>query len=301
METRLEELRKQSEESKLNTEKLQHEVKELIESAIPQMARINQTNINELSDKLSARTKNLELKLSAIEQMKQVEQERKLAEATIEGSVFIVTQGGDNVRLGLTRIDLIPYEQIKQYLNANSGRFTADLSKELASIRENKLAIERLNKEKMDYLSKRELESIRLFGTAPDLVEKEFKDRQEKRREEEAKSEEERPKSAKVNNRNQLISLGDTLSQTFYRGLPKATNTVLADSDGKFRMTVPAKDKIVLIAKGERQVGRSKEIYHWVIPVVPKAGETLSIVFSNNNLMISDSDSRLEDIFRLRD
>jgi uncharacterized protein YcfL len=70
--------------------------------------------------------------------------------------------------------------------------------------------------------------------------------------------------------------------------LPKGIATTTTDSEGKFTLTLPEKDKYILAAHAQRQLFDTTERYYWVVPVDFDPSKQPTVQLSNNNLIEPD-------------
>ncbi len=62
------------------------------------------------------------------------------------------------------------------------------------------------------------------------------------------------------------------------------------NSDGRFSVSIPRDCDPVLVAWAERLVGRTREVYHWIVPIQKSRTEANEVVLSNHNLFNSADD-----------
>ena len=78
-----------------------------------------------------------------------------------------------------------------------------------------------------------------------------------------------------------------TMSADYYfSGLPQPLQTTKTDADGKFSFKVPG-GSYVLAAFSSRKVGKDTESYHWMLKVTADADK--KVMFANDNLCSNDS------------
>ena len=123
----------------------------------------------------------------------------KTPESNIEGEVFIVTQGRDNIKLAGTNVFAIPNKEAAEFFNQKT------------------------------------------------LIDK-------------------TPKKD---------------GEFYFSGLPLPKASAITDSDGKYKMTVPA-GEYVIVARDSRKVFDKTEYYYWFVKVKAESDTKLSL--SNNNM-----------------
>ena len=195
-------------------------------------------------------------------------------EKNITGEVFIVTQGGQNYKLGLVNVGLISEEKVKPHLEhkikiANENvlpiyksykqmrdRYTSldILEKELGE-KKRLLEIHDKNNEMLSVINKRLLvarEQLALLNKMDPLNE---------------------------------IYRKYTSGDFFLNDLPKPDYSTKTDSDGKFNLVIQKGKKYFIIASATRKVGNTEEYYYWLIQY-PNSSfrENEKIILSNDNL-----------------
>lgn len=175
---------------------------------------------------------------------------------TIEGQVFVVTKGGQSIKLGLVPVRLIEKDPFMPYISNRLAVADAALAKLrpefVAAARELRASLD--NKQSDDVLldAQRKANDMERF--------------QERTR--------------KFSEAGRYFYGGEY----FFESLPPATTSTKTDPDGRFRIPIPALSKYVLAATASRQVGDSTEIYYWLLRIDnPKA--RISIMLSNDNML----------------
>lgn len=71
----------------------------------------------------------------------------------------------------------------------------------------------------------------------------------------------------------------------YFEGLPQAFAVAKTDADGKFVLRVPRRGRICIAAAGERELGKKSEAYYWLLWVDLAGQPTKGIILSNDNMM----------------
>jgi hypothetical protein len=193
------------------------------------------------------------------------------------GSVFVVTRGGENVKLGLVSVSVFPEDVLRAHVEKKRAQAETDL----AGVREAIKAAEtpRLaasnEVQRLDAIWSRELNASISTGSmtkadaALTALEKAKKAAQ--------------TEDAKVW---ALKDRGRALTSCAYYmdGLSSPSSTTKTDADGKFALRLPRNTKVGLAAQASRMVGNSKEEYCWLVWSSLDGKDTAQVMLSNDNL-----------------
>jgi hypothetical protein len=204
----------------------------------------------------------------------------------IDGQIFIVTKGGETIRLGDVEVTLFDLRQMWTCINSNALQWSNALAIAQAKVDEAKSNYDALYKDDIDKFSSAKKYHDNIMQTAsPGTPEWE------------QAFEWSTKLTTKINNLVELKNSSDAKSkldhaiwkrefQWDYINWPKIVNLIAAgcdtddrqttttDSDGRFKFVVPSSSPdVVIYAKAERQVGNDKEKLLWLIPVETPAGE----------------------------
>ena len=190
----------------------------------------------------------------------------------IKGEVFITTKGADTKRLSGIPIQFYQREELEKYLACSSKNATAAMPTYDKTI--NKLEKNILENEKELNELQNSGERGELFNRAVQSIEDLIKVRK--------------------NHLQVLINIMNAWPHASYYFdlLPQAQFETRSDSDGKFTISLPKGDWII-VAEASRHIGKSTddEWYYWTYPVKQSDGNLLS----NHNLVTSgNSDSVLK-------
>lgn len=217
---------------------------------------------------------------------------RVLPDVQLSGEVFIVTKGGQNFKLGLVTVGLIPLETLTPYLIAKKEMTERELArlnpmieaanaeaKRLEKIADSKRAALNSKADRVDW--------TRLNNECDDA------------------------RNASQTAAEKLSPLyGERhkfLCGAFYFGeLPAPIRTAKTNADGKFELQVPRSGSFALCASTSRQAGGEEigghffpntEHYYWLVRFDNQGPAKQSIMLSNDNLTSSGSpDSLLKTI-----
>jgi len=192
------------------------------------------------------------------------------AEETIDGQVFIATEGGENIRLGLVQVSLFDLKTVEEHLDKKrkAARPIEDYLIPLVK--------------PLDDASKRASDAATAaiyndegkgFAQAEELQDKAIE--------------------AYI----KMHGMADYTNSTFYffEGLPNPLQTTKTDADGKFTFKVPS-GSYVLLATSSRKAGTKMvgdtafpitEYYNWMIQVT--ADTDKKVMLANDNLSSSGS------------
>ncbi len=184
----------------------------------------------------------------------------------LTGTVFIVTEGAQTLRLPLTKVEVVTDEAFRKYCK--------EADQDLASFQTASA------EEHRERLSKWDLEVKRAFASVEAVL--------KRHAEELPKIREEYAAAAWSIYFDQLASV---------KCPPVGTGQT--DVDGKFKIQVPAAGAFFVKARAKRRVGEKTENYYWVVPVTISAGKEATVDLSNQNLASVDSLSGLIDFRKL--
>lgn len=166
---------------------------------------------------------------------------------TIDGEVFIVTQGAGNIKLGLVRVEAFLEKDVKAHISGIKD----DLSHQLA---EAKTVYEKCVRINENGAIKQSL----YIG---------------------AKAGESKCGQSFVTSSHDVSRM---LTQVI--AVPVASSTT--NADGKFQISVPADQKLFLIARGQRQLIDSTEEYYWLKVLPPAISDKEQPVFLSNDSIL---------------
>jgi formylglycine-generating enzyme required for sulfatase activity len=165
----------------------------------------------------------------------------------INGQIFVVTKGGENIKMGAVPVRVIPEEQFKEIARAT----VAAIEGQIASVDEHRASIEAKKQLLQD------LKAMEPQAALEALI---------KQAEDEDSISGLRSPS------------WDAWMKTFVRALPQTQ--IKTDADGRF--TAEVESKVWLVAGGQRRVGEGSEEYLWVQAYQPpEKGMPQPVLISN--------------------
>jgi hypothetical protein len=214
------------------------------------------------------------------QQRANAEAEKAKADITLDGTVFIVTKGGENIKLGLVPVALISLADLAPYLSNK----VATASNETARIIKAAQVQEALPAAEVERLRAEDVKVFNLWLKARTDND---------------------PAAGKLLVKQRaahdafLAAFGITQSfrneldkelhyyQTegfYFDDLPLAFRSTKTDADGNFQIQVPRSDSYALAASATRRVGDEVEKYFWLLPVDTHAESPRKVMLSNDNL-----------------
>lgn len=185
----------------------------------------------------------------------------------LHGQVFIVTQGGESIKLALTEIKLYKPSDIElakaEYREANDERQEAFKRREEELLKRRDNFRQELDALKQTYAVQGE-DSPELRGKIADL---------------QIKVEGAQIDTAQLNKDKQK---DDSL---FFQHLQNPFATATTDADGKFDISVPANERFAIAAMNHRRVGGDTEKYFWLVWVSLDGQGSKTLMLSNRNLI----------------
>lgn len=249
-----------------------------------------------------------------------VELEKKVAEikgGTIKGSVFVVTKGGTNYKLGLVGVRLADSETAKSYiskigktLEISAQENKASYDKAIAEFEDANAKYEAAAQkyrqleagykeaqgalEKVAHKWVHDADWVKKPDVPVEACSKPFADFiavDKSRAEEGAKlaplyaNAEAAYKAVLLAVRAHLDLTGEEQVRALVSGFPEDQLTK-TDADGEFSFTVDKGKTYLVAASAQRSVGKDVEQYYWVVPVTLEAGrDTATLMLSNDNMM----------------
>ncbi|MDB4317413.1 hypothetical protein N9999_01320 [bacterium] len=179
-------------------------------------------------------------------------------EVEIEGQVFVVTKGRENIKMGLTPIYVLSDEEFQ--------KIAAELAEEIQAFRVEGIQREANWEARTKFI--RELLAMEGRELAESALEA-------------LRMEAARPSSEYVVKNRFLVHEDLERSKVLlFSMIPAATTKT--DADGKFKISVSSKSWV--IAQGQRSVGKESEDYLWIAPIgEPEKAAKSSLLISNDS------------------
>ncbi|MDB4328085.1 hypothetical protein N9978_02070 [Akkermansiaceae bacterium] len=179
-------------------------------------------------------------------------------EVEIEGQVFVVTKGRENIKMGLTPIYVLSDEEFQ--------KIAAELAEEIQAFRVEGIQREANWEARTKFI--RELLAMEGRELAESALEA-------------LRMEAARPSSEYVVKNRFLVHEDLERSKVLlFSMMPDATTKT--DADGKFKISVSSKSWV--IAQGQRSVGKESEDYLWIAPIgEPEKAAKSSLLISNDS------------------
>ena len=200
---------------------------------------------------------------------------------TIDGEVFIVTQGGQSIKLALVEIGLIPMELLEPYIQQKkkeSDEGYARLAPQVEAAKQKADRLKLKSQQAYDAWNKFLLSRVGSFSQISDARDKADK----------ASSD---ASAAYFDLSCEQDSF--RITSFYFRSLPKPKRTTKTNSDGKFHIVAPKTGLFALATKASRLAGDSHEFYFWLLKIDPAAGANQTIMLSNDNLTSSNAPESL--------
>jgi hypothetical protein len=206
------------------------------------------------------------------------------ASRVLEGQVFIVTRGGESIRLGLVPISLIPEAELRDHIRNRR----VEIRRGSAEAQEKARAATQRTAEAEKALRAAKAADARMeddYAAGRVTTEEWFARGSSSSRAQVVLAErqlEEMTCLAEV----QRWQSPDLL----FVGLPPGASRATTDADGEFQIAVPRGGRFALAAFAQREVFQATERYHWLLWIDQTTIKRGRILLNNSNLVTS-SDS----------
>jgi hypothetical protein len=195
-------------------------------------------------------------------------------ERTITGEIFVVTEGGQNYKLGLVSVGLVSAEKLTPHIEKKTKEANDNLLPIYSNYRQLKDSIALLDKLDNDLEQKRRL--LRIYDENNELLSVLNKLRSVIQR--------------KISLDQTIAPLEDTFERYtsggfFLHGLPQLDDSSKTDSEGRFNLLGQKDRKYFIVASASRSPGDKTEYYYWIVEYPnPSFREGEKILLSNDNL-----------------
>ncbi len=223
--------------------------------------------------------------------------EKILPDVTIDGEIFVVTKGGQSIKLGLVEVALFPMQTLMPFLEMKNAAQTNKLQRleqeiKMAMEEEKRLEeVSRVATEKWE-AAYNEDHSNRIARILNGTYKDSSNDSPNVLLDALEKSHKlacDAAVEASVKAHNLRFEKNQLLSERYYfDSLPEPLRMTKTNSDGRFRLLVPGSGLFAVAAIASRHVGDDVERYYWLLKIDPRAGANQTIMLSNDNLMSSE-------------
>ena len=226
----------------------------------------------------------------------------------INGQVFIVTRSGENVKLGLVTVLLLPEQELRKRVALTEARAKADqedlrpeLERARTAVSDAKIRILQAERACLQAKQARDEAHVRSQGESPSetLGNNRWLDAitAENEAEDVMNSRLDLLNRARMSLATRLTEVSDLIrryddlgsSARYFEGLPTALASAQTDADGKFSLHVPKKGRYAVAAHAQRQVLDVTEEYFWLVLVPEEAREGTPVLISNQTLTTGQS------------
>jgi hypothetical protein len=258
-------------------------------------------------------------------QTEDIAQENDNSSGVLKGQVFIATKGGSNIKLGLVPVHVLSEETVVDHLHAKIAESNRQIELLRPKVEEAERDLaEGLRLHAQELKSKRkEVKLLEKYKqdraqTTDDYIYTETKkrvgyaytdalDSLELKYERDLWAIRNRVKSAaNVEKRSQVVSELAKKSkywesaEFYFLNMPSGYVETKTDADGEFVVTIPRKERMVLIAEAHRLAGTIEESYYWLIWASLDGQSSRRILVSNDNTTEShSSENALLDILNV--
>jgi hypothetical protein len=192
----------------------------------------------------------------------------------VQGDVFIVTRGSQNIKLGLVTVSAIPASAMAAHLDNGKkglGKAAAERLEAIRILTASVTAEAARHREERDRIKESTWEN---FGNRDSLLQR---------------AEEEETAAQLLEARVKEIQ-GSTTEGLYvylfeFSNLPPAVATAKTDADGRFVLTLPRGQGYFFIATAKRRLIDSEEEYRWAVPVKAEDLGKGRVFLSNDNLV----------------
>jgi hypothetical protein len=192
---------------------------------------------------------------------------------TLAGQVFIVTQGGDNVKLGDIEILLVEKSQVRSFLQKKEPIIESEIAskkQELAVAREDdnkRFAAHKAEEAKYEH-SQYSLEAWNEKTRVFQLWSAAY---------------------ARLGAAEKTLQYVESAENYLMGFSPVITQKTTSDADGRFSFVYPRDKALTIYASAQRSLLNGTEKYYWLVDA-PTNAEMVQVFLSNNNLVFVDPD-----------
>ena len=212
----------------------------------------------------------------------------------LDGDVFIVTQGAENLKLGLVEVKVLPYEETKKCIaqtRAQAEGKLAELKPKLEAARK-ALASTQARERAGDAETHAALQQMANVGVDEDRFTAASNDFDAAHHRWGVAREAVRAAISAVSELEEQARSWNS-GALYFASLPSPVTSVKTDADGKFSIPLDRKATVVLAAYATRRVVDKIENYYWLVTVSLDGQASKRIFLSNDNLATSESKDSL--------
>jgi hypothetical protein len=210
-------------------------------------------------------------------------------ERRVNGDVFIVTQSGESVKLGLVQVQVLPYEAVKKAVESarqEADREIAKLQPSLQRARADVQAAEAALQKRKAETEFAEARFYRNISSATLRATSQARDRELAATEALSDA---RRQLAEV----EAAEIKQRLGPVYFARLPKPIASTKTDADGRFELKVEREHPIVLAAYATRRIMDRTETYYWLIKYSLEGRDQARLFLSTDNVSTAGSKDSL--------
>lgn len=207
------------------------------------------------------------------------------AEGDLSGDIFIVTNGRENVKLGLVEVRAIPESQMRPYLDAKrrladsaQSALRAEYQQLKSAVDSTDAVLERIKTEHPEFtywMMWEGVSSSRERSVNADAPTRAMW---------KARLEEYRAAYRRFNAVRPRYESWVT-AEYYLDDLPPSALTAKTDADGKFTLRLRSRTRYALVASTTREIGNHTERYHWIVWTTLDGKPTGRVLLSNDNVL----------------
>jgi len=202
-------------------------------------------------------------------------------EGKLTGEIFVVTRGGENVKLGLVTVRAFDADSLRSYLKRRHERSKDSVRQVIpqAATWIDSVTVYQAKYEKAD------VEREKAHSAYMDnILDYNYERRYEQKKDATFEALAEWLAMSKVARSYLEKTISHRAPAFYFDALPRASKSSKTNADGEFEMTLDQNREYVLVARGERVVADSTEKYFWAVDFNLNGADEKHIMLSNDNL-----------------
>jgi hypothetical protein len=199
----------------------------------------------------------------------------------LDGEVFIVTKGGENVRLGLVTVQAISEDKMKEFIVKKSSESKTEIEKLQKEIKKAEIELADAEKEAKSSEKERDRRSTILRNSLASRKANNYHKDAVKIHESKLNILFDKRKNLDVLKSKQYYYGSAAF---YFNGLPDPVTSAKTDADGRFTLFISRERRVALAAHASRQVSNKKEEYYWLVWVSLDEKPPGNIFLSNDNM-----------------